>query len=329
MKEIKRFGCFFNCLLIFLTCGLVIISVLIYCNHVKVDKLNKLYGQVNGKKNGVVSQQTEMKDTTVSDILSQTSIFIAICTGGIALFGIFGGVLSFVNIKKSQELEDNIKKTTTVLETQEELIAWRLIQEGRYYASKGKFKQAQNYFHEAAQRNTESFVNVLAEFERISLQADTFLQVKELWYLDNIIQQFEELENKLKKTEEYMLLKQEINFTKGCLHGDEALIKIEKNYKKNDFDEAIQKSIKCFDIARRIDGTDVYILSNAAVTYALAGKKDDCIETLNLAISIAKNEPLYKDLMAIDRVNARFKPYEDGISDELKKILADKFKIKF
>ena len=100
------------------------------------------------------------------------SVSLGIITAGIGLFALFGGILSIFNIKQSKELDIAISDAREALENQYELQGARLIQEGRVYVLRNRYKYAVNNFNQVIETLPGSISALICEFEIFSLYAD-------------------------------------------------------------------------------------------------------------------------------------------------------------
>lgn len=292
---------------------------------VKVHYCSKEIYQLKNQLSELYKNNSISNVTYNNDIITQVSIFISICSAAITLFGLFGGILSFVNLHLGKELNDDIKNANKALENQEELKAWRLIQEGRNYKSLKRFKYAEEVFEEVIKEYKDSELSYIAEFEKLSLYEECIISA-ETKDLQEIIDNFETFYKQIKNNSKLKNIKIEVLFFLGGLYGDFSR-KIGKE--DNSFKEYINKSISYFESAIKLDPQNPDLYRNASISYALSEQKDACIDYLCRAKRLSKNEILYKSLVTSKRLSDMYKSYSTCISDEIKQTLSDKFYVFF
>lgn len=275
-----------------------------------------------------LNEVNNSRNTMSEGLLDQVSVFIAICTGGITLFGIFGGILSYINVKNNKKLEKKIRQAKRALKTQKELTIWRLIQDARYYRSLRKYNYADSYFQKAIGKSSNfSYTYYVAQYERWALRGDLISKEltqdlnasQNLKYLDNILDEIKALCKDIKKKRgncRRNLLLQEVYFLLGNIYGSYAIINKKHNLNM-EFKKNIAYSIKYFKKAIYLDHKNVDFLRNASLSYALANDASNCLKLLDKAKERAEEEILYKNLMYPERLTKLFEPYKTFMSNDI------------
>ena len=255
------------------------------------------------------------------NLADQVSASLDIIAMGIAIFAIFGGLLSVLNITRSKELEEAIFKAENAAENQKELIGARLLQEGVVYVSRRRPSYALKSFEKVIQQVPDTTVALMARYEILSLYADAKLDSNRI----QIVQKrFNELTSALDQASDKIdseicrHLRGDACFTLGCAYGQLVL--------NNSQDQGyINKSITHLKEATKYSNEDVEYHKNLAYTYALAGKIDFCKRELEFAIDCAEQEPLNKAHVSQRRLRALFIPIWDTLSIEFKEMLNEIF----
>lgn len=314
-------------------CGMLIILIVVVSALI-VGVWSVMLRQKNIESQISYYQMTEQSSENAEHVISlssdnlldQTSIFISIVTGGIAVFTIFGGFFSFFNLMQSKELSTAIEKAEQAVENQKELISARLIQDGRNYMLRSRPKYAEDCFLRAVREAPDTENALIAQYEIMGLYADTLPIENDS--LKIIEEKFHALEECLKKTEYkgevQRYLKGDLLFVMGCVYGKYAEISEQKEKRE----ELLNKSIDSFEEAITYDGKNVDYYRNLAVSYAVNNEERKCIEKLDKAEELSKKDKLYAGLMARERLCKLFQSSGDKISGKVKKALNDNYKIK-
>lgn len=252
-------------------------------------------------------------------LVEEVSISLGIVSSGIAVFAIFGGVLSIFNIWRSKELEDAIDATKKAMENQSELTSARLVQEGRVYAMRNRNAYAAHSFKRAIKNAPESTAALIAEFELIALQADT---------LPSRGGNAKELEKKVTKLVEKLdkhrvpegrLLRADAYFSLSCFFGNCAHAEPEKRL------DYLEESEKYLKKAINCDKGNVDFYRHLAVTCAMLGDIKKCQFNLDMARSFSESQPLYAGLIDSDRLSKLFEPSWPYLPVKVKEMLEEKY----
>lgn len=252
-------------------------------------------------------------------IEDEVSISLSIISAGISVFAIFGGILSVINIVSYKDIYSAIDAANKVMESQKELLAARLIQDGRVYQLRDRPKYALDCYDQAISIVPESNIALIAEYESFLLYSDIFSSNDE--DIDKTEQMGNALISKLESFNGYekKLLMGDTYFSFGCVYGTYA-VKLNKP-------QYLKKSIEYFDKAISCDGNNVDFHRNLALTYALNNDVEKCKKSLEIAKRFAKSEPLYSTLMESERLKLLFKPSIKHLSRKIKNMLKKKFEI--
>ena len=248
------------------------------------------------------------------------SVSLGIITAGIGLFALFGGILSIFNIKQSKELDIAISDAREALENQYELQGARLIQEGRVYVLRNRYKYAVNNFNQVIETLPGSISALICEFEIFSLYAD----ILPLEYKERLNEQFETLIRKLDScnghVNESKMLKADAYFTYGCVCGNYAL---NENGQKRKM--LLDKSIEAFSNAIALDSSNVDFYRNQAISYALTDDIDNCKLVLQKGFILSKSDILYSYLVDKERLKKLFEQSVKDLSTPIKEMIATEF----
>ena len=259
------------------------------------------------------------------NLADQVSVSLNIIAVGIAVFTIFGGILSVFNIIRSKELEEAISKAEKAEENQKELIGARLLQEGLVYVSRHRPYYAAQAFEKVIQKAPDTAAAFTARYEILSLYADTKGVSLDSDRIQMIQECFDELMSALDQanckidTEICRHLRGDACFTLGCAYGqfasthnppDPCHIEASRGYLKK---------------ATRYSNEDVEYHKNLAYTYTLAGKMDWCKRELEFAIDCAEQEPLNKEHVSQERLKALFDPIWHTIPENFQQMLNEIF----
>lgn len=261
-----------------------------------------------------------------NSLLDQTSVMLSMVSVAIAIFTVFGGLLSYVNIQKSKELSDAIYDARSFVESQKELIAARYLQEGRAYLIKNRRAFAKECFQQALDvAEPGSLTALLIEFDLHSLYTDVVA-------IEKIPEtEFETMQSKFKNllysanytrenNSNIKRLKGDIHFLLGCLYGTRAKnVSDESRYIHDSISELIE-AIKC-------DRGNADYHRSASLSYALIGDVKKCKYHLDVANDCAQAEPLYLDLIDKGRLADFYNPEAYRLSDEVKTMLSNDFQI--
>ena len=274
-----------------------------------------------------------LSDVTASTVsfgmsMDAVSVSLGIITAGISVFALFGGILSIINIKQSKELDAAIDNAQKALENQNELLGARLIQEGRVYALRNRYKYAENNFNKVIETLPGTVSALICEYEIFSLYADigTPEDIGTLEYRENLDHRFESLIKKIEYSkvaaDEGKMIKADTYFTYGCICGNCALT--EEGQKRKIL---LSKSVEAFSNAIELDNGNVDFYRNQAISYALADDIDKCKSALNKGRVLAESDILYSHLVDRERLKKLFKPSSIYLSDQMKEMLKREFDV--
>lgn len=280
-----------------------------------IEKFNDL--EQSKAENSYNETQGQIQFLSFSD---EISVSLGVITAGISVFAIFGGVLSVFNVTRSKELEEAIQMSSRAIESQQELESARLIQEGRIYIARKRNKYAIDCYEQAMESAPESFIALVAEYEKLSLFVD------ELPYSEKnrekIEKAYEQLMRKLEQSRDRRAkqLSADVSFTMGCVYGNYYIQKADKTSRSLNFSEKFLKK------AIEYDKSNADFYRNLAVTYALKDDKDACKENLMQARKCADIEDLYAGLVEPQRLKALFESSWEQLSDDMKEMLKKNFR---
>jgi len=254
------------------------------------------------------------------NLADQVSASLDIIAIGIAIFTIFGGILSVFNITRSKELEEAISKAEKAEENQKELVGARLLQEGLVYVSRHRPYYAFKAFEKVIQKAPDTVAALTARYEIFSLYADTKNSEIDLFRFLKVREKFDELLTALTEaggridSDVYQHLRGDAYFALGCFYGEYAsTLPFGTNY--------INAAEWHFKMALKDNNADADYHRNLAYTYAMAGKKDRCRKEIEFAIDCAEREPLYKIQVSRTRLEALFNPIRETLPDDIQKML--------
>lgn len=252
------------------------------------------------------------------NLADQVSVTIGIITAGITVFTLFGGILTIFNIIRAKDLDETIAKAEKVLETQQELLAARLLQEGRIYILRGRIPYAANTFKQVIKETPDTISSLIARYELLLVYSDTSNSEETEDRLCEIQEIFYDLIDALGKPnskKDYKMYRQLIGdayFTLGCVYG---------KYATNHIGNYIDLSEQYLKEALRYNSGDVDYHRNLAYTYAMANNIDKCKKELETALDCANLEPLFKPLVSYDRLQKLFKPIGGDFSLKMREMI--------
>lgn len=129
----KKIGEFFICLV---AVAVVAVAAYVLCRiHGIIQRQAEIVSSivnVEGRLDLLEGNRGNLEKEIESsfNLADQVSASLDIIAIGIAVFTIFGGILSVFNIARSKELEEAISKAEKAVENQKELIGARLLQDG-------------------------------------------------------------------------------------------------------------------------------------------------------------------------------------------------------
>lgn len=334
----NRDGCRDTCIFII---GIVwFILVIIIFEHLKIFKLHFLNDnfQYTSKLEKINSIIIDNKIDSLEPILSQTTLILTIVGIGIAIYTIFIGFLSIMNINKSKELDDSINKAKKALENEKEIRALKYLQQGYVYLRRDKPVYAKECFEKISHENENIDIFFLAQLEIRRLYADLSLNgievksvvdekneqyiLKEIEKLNDLIKLVEKEGRNIQEDEKIL---SEINFLIGCLYGGLTKNVYYDEYKR---DKYINMSIEAFKYSKKYSNGDPDIYRNIAITYLLKGDLEEVKSNLYMAIELSKIDVLYGNLVKKERLSMLFKQYYPFITEDIKKMLENDFYIK-
>lgn len=275
------------------------------------------------------SQLTE-EQNSASLLTNQTTNSLSIITVGITLFTLFGGVLSVVNILLSQSLYKAVDNANEASKSQQELIGFRLLQEGREYAHNSQYRYAVDKFEETMKKYPDTIASLQAEYEAALIYADSLTKnhnTPKLFQENKL--RIEQLLNSIRRakldTVDCKRLEGDTYYLLGCTCGDyfkESTKKIPSKSEENM--KILDCSIDSFENARRHDKNNADFLINSVISYGLANNWTECEKALNNAKLIADDEPLYNYALTFCHLNEIFEDYYSCFTEELR----DKLKLK-
>lgn len=283
--------------------------------------LAEIYSMSQGEISSV-----HMIESRVDNLWNEVSIALGIITAGIGVFALFGGILSFVNIRQSKELDVAISNARKALENQQELEGARLMQEGRVYALKNHYQYAVDNFNEVIEAEPDTFSALLCEFEIFSLYADIMPVIDESE--EKLTRQYHALINKLETyrnhTKQWKALKADTYFVYGCVCGNYSL-------NKNGVERinCLDKAIHAFSDAIALDSRNVDFYRNQAISYAVKNDVTNCKQVLQKSRILADADVLYSRLVTGEKLTKLFQPFQQCLSTEMKKMLTSEFDIQF
>ena len=244
------------------------------------------------------------------NLSDQVSTSLGIITVGVAIFTVFGGILSIFNIVRSKELENAMSKAEKALESQQELNGARLLQDGLVYVSRHRPYYALKAFEKVIEKAPNTTAALRARFEILLLYADTKnseqIQMTQECFND-LVGALGNADSKI-DSEVCCHLRGDAYFILGCAYGQLA-----SSYNPPDSNH-IETSIEYLRLAIQCSVEDVEYHKNLACTYAIANKIDWCRNELEVAIDCAKREPLNKEQVSQKRLRALFDPIWDRLS---------------
>lgn len=274
------------------------------------------------KKNNLQQFYTEkVLDDYNSDIfMSKTSISMDIIACGIAVFTLYGGFLSLINLKQSAELKKTMRKAKKALRNQKELSSSRFLQEGQLYRTWHRPHYAKESYELAVKYGKNTFSALVAKYSLITMYADV-LSYKEKG-IEDIEKQFKQYINELEKGKHYYrgrkCLKADSYFTLGCIYANWFLECTDAN-KKGKYSD---KACEMFEKSIKEDNTNPDTYRNYAAHLSAINDFKSCKVNLNLANECAKKDDIYAELMAPERLVDLFKLKGKRDEDEAKKLLS-------
>ena len=270
------------------------------------------------------SGKEDEKKREASQLLNWVSSVMAIIAAGIAMFALFGGFLSLINMNMSKDLREAILKANQYIKAQKESTASRYLQEGRNYYAQRKKSYAEDAYMQAIHQGENTFSASLAKYEIGLLYADSLDFGIAAQY--EALKWFKKAEDDLEENHlgniEYFNLIGDIWFSRGCYYGIFADGIKEKKYKERYLNE----SAKCFRKAIRVGIHKVDYYRNLSATCESLKQYDECKEYLEKAYREAENDILDKSLLTTDRLYPLF---GIEIDDKTKKVIpAEKQKMK-
>lgn len=277
--------------------------------------------------------ETELKNVAVPsgqaggissayNLADQVSTSLGIIDAGIAVFALFGGILSVYNIMQTKKLETAVRTAHEILETQRELKAARLLQDGRVCVLRGRLPYAKRYFEDTINEGVGTTAALTARYELLLMYAEVLENEAKLKEIEAI---FKQLESELNKSEQgwntHSQLLGDAYLTLGCAYGKCATA---NGVLDND---KIEKAEEYLKAALGYNRKDIDYHKNLAYTYALTGKKDKCRKALKRAEKYAKQEPLYEVLVSPARLQKLFEPGKDILTPEMKDMLSVTFDV--
>lgn len=253
-------------------------------------------------------------------LADQVSTSLGIISAGIALFAVFGGLLSFFNIARTKEIEDAMREMGELLENQQELKAARLLQDGRVCVERGRLQYAKSYFENAIEEGPDTTAALTARYELLLLYVDGLGKVISLSDSQKI---FDQLISDLDKSKQDKAVRRQLladsYFTLGCAYGKCAVADDTVDSDK------IAKALAYQKKAIQYHWEDVDYHRNLAYTYALMDDAKNCRRELENAMDCADREPLYKVSISHNRLRKLFRPIMGILSQEMRTMLAEMF----
>lgn len=316
LKNKKSFLCAFIAVLVI--GAIIFLGMRVYHLESKQMEIQDYFSKIEySLKNENTNFVIEYSDSVALE--DEVSISLSIITAAIGIFTIFGGILSVINIINYKDIYNAIDAADKVIESQKELLATRLIQDGRVYQLRDRPKYASDCYEQVIRIVPESNISLIAEYESFLLYSDIFS------FNDDDIDKIEEMGNDLISKlqsfggDEKKLLMGDTYFSFGCVYGTYAAKLNKPEYSK--------KSIEYFEKAINCDGNNVDFHRNLAITYALDDSLEECQKSLEIAKRFAENQPLYSTLMQPKRLKLLFQPSAEYLKSEIKNMLRDKFEI--
>lgn len=243
----------------------------------------------------ILTQEQKVAEIEQRELFTVTSATMEIIAIGVALFALFGGFISVINVNQSRELSKYMKKAKQAIRNQKELSANRFLQEGQLYRSWNRPHYARESYNLAMDRGKGTFSALVAEFALISMYADILSD--QLCELENVEKKFETFIEKLKKGKHYYrgrkYLRADSYFTLACIYANFTLSAVRLSEKK----KYAQKASKMFELAIKEDSTNPDVYRNYAAHLSGINEIKKCKKQIKLAHECVENDILLAEFM--------------------------------